>query len=52
MLLDGDRRSPQYYAKQGIHQEVLSVLVANGCVDDISDASSNVDMTGTHYSYQ
>lgn len=52
-LLDGDRHTPQYYAKLSMQQDILSVLVANGCVDDFSDASSNVDMgTTVQYSFQ
>lgn len=51
MLLDGDRHTPQYYARVGTQQDILSVLVANGCVDDFSDASSNVDMGMTMLQY-
>ena len=53
-LWDGERRTPQYYARLGMYEDILSVLAANGCVDDLSDASSNLDIATTtiHYAYQ
>ncbi len=45
-LLDGEKHSPQYYARQ--YQDILSILSANGCVDDLSDASSNVEFTSSY----
>jgi hypothetical protein len=36
----------------GMMDDIISVLVANGCMDDFSDASSNVDMTSAPISYQ
>ncbi len=49
MILDGERRTPAYHAKLGVHQDVLSVLAANGYVDDLSDASSNLDISAHPY---
>lgn len=43
-LWDGERHTPQFYARQNMLQDILSILAANGCVDDLSDASSNLDM--------
>lgn len=50
-LVDSQRHTPQFYAKAGMLEDILSILTANGCVDDSSDASSIVDMNST-LSYQ
>lgn len=52
MLVDGHRHTPQFYAKSGMLEDILSILTANGCVDDSSDASSIVDMNSAPLSYQ
>lgn len=43
-LVDSQRHTPQFYAKAGMLEDILSILTANGCVDDSSDASSIVDV--------
>ena len=48
-LLDGMRHTPQYYARQLMLHDILSVLAANGCVDDVSDASGSVDIGSVQY---
>ena len=51
-LPDGYKHTPQFYAKSSMDQAILSILVANGCVDDISDASSNIDVQTPQIHYQ
>ena len=39
-ILDGDKRTPIYYARRHGHQEAVQILIANSCVDDSSDSGS------------
>lgn len=39
-ILDGDKRTPIYYARRHAHQEAVQILIANSCVDDSSDNGS------------
>ena len=39
-ILDGDKRTPIYYARRHGHQEAVQILIANSCVDDSSDNGS------------
>lgn len=39
-ILDADKHTPIYYARQNGHQEAVQILIANSCVDDSSDNGS------------
>ena len=39
-ILDADKHTPIYYARQNGHQDAVQILIANSCVDDSSDNGS------------
>ena len=38
-IMDADKHTPLYYARNDGHQDIVNILLANSCTEDASDTS-------------